>query len=104
VIDIWGVVANSLWILGLAVLLAAFSWARWVASTEGNRLRVVLKQPRTRQTLNLGLFLFCAGLAATSRAWWERILWGLLAAAWVFQAWTVRTSVRRAKNHKAKEE
>ena len=85
-IDVWGVIANSLWILGLAVLLAALSWAHWVASSEGRHLRIVLGRPQTQRCLDLGLFLFCVGLVATSRAWWERILWGLLAAAWVIKA------------------
>jgi hypothetical protein len=101
VIDVWGVIANSLWILGLAVLLAVLSWAHWVASTEGKQLRAVLGRPRTRQGLDLGLFLFCAGLAATGRAWWERVLWGLLAAAWVFQAWSARPGARKRKSSDA---
>lgn len=86
-IDVWGVVANSLWILGLAVLLAVLSWANWAASVEKVRLRTALTRPGVQRALNLGLFLFCAGLAATGRAWWERVLWGLLAVAWVVQAW-----------------
>jgi hypothetical protein len=102
VIDIWGVIANSLWVLGLAVLLATLSWARWVAGTEESRFSDRLKQPQTRQALNLGLFLFCAGLAMTGRAWWERVLWGLLAAAWLSQVWTARTGVR-GTNNKTKE-
>jgi len=97
VIDIWGVIANSLWILGLAVLLAALSWARWIAQTEQSRLRIVLKRPPIQIALDAGLFLFCAGLAATGRAWWERVLWGLLAAAWVVQAWLVRAQGRKRK-------
>jgi hypothetical protein len=103
VIDVWGVIANSLWILGLAVLLAVLSWAHWAASTEGKRLHAVLGQHRTQQGLDLGLFLFCAGLAATGRAWWERVLWGLLAVAWVFQAWTVRIGARKTNNRETKE-
>lgn len=95
-IDVWGVIANSLWILGLAVLLAVLSWAHWVASAEGNRLRDELKRPQIQQVLDLGLFLFCAGLAATGRSWWERILWGLLAAVWVFQAWLAERKKRYA--------
>lgn len=86
-IDVWGVVANSLWILGLAVLLAALSWANWAASVKKVRFRTALTRPGVQRALNLGLFLFCAGLAATGRAWWERVLWGLLAVAWVVQAW-----------------
>jgi len=65
VIDIWGVVANSLWILGLAVLLAVFSWARWIAHTKQSRLRTALKRPSIQTALDVGLFIFCTGLAAT---------------------------------------
>lgn len=101
-IDVWGVIANSLWILGLAVLLAVLSWTHWVASTEGNRIRDALKRPRIQQALDLGLFLFCAGLAATGRTWWERILWGLLAAVWIFQAWLAERKKRYADNDNAR--
>lgn len=102
-IDTWAVLANSLWILGVATLLTIISWAHWVASSEGQRFRTVLGRPRTRQGLDLGLSLFCAGLAATGRAWWERILWGLLAAAWIFQAWLAGQKKRYAdKNNNAR--
>ncbi len=30
-IDVWGVMSNSLWVIGLAVLLAIWSWARYAA-------------------------------------------------------------------------
>jgi len=86
-IEVWGILSNSLWLLGLAVLLAGLSWAGWVGQTARLRLRAVLGQPPIQRTLNLGLALFCAGLAASSRTWWERVLWGLLAAAWVIWAW-----------------
>ncbi len=86
-IDVWSLVANSLWILGLAVLLTVLSRACWIASTEGNRLRAVLRRPWAQLVSALGLALFCAGLAATARTWWERGLWGLLAIAWLVQAW-----------------
>ena len=80
-IDVWYVTSNLIWIAGLAMLLAALSWARWIGENQGRR--------RPRLALNLGLTLFCAGLAATGRGWWERVLWGLLSAVWVartFQA------------------
>lgn len=94
-IDIWGVIANSLWILGLAILLAVLSWARWIAQTKQSRIRIVLKRPSIQIALDVGLFLFCAGLAATGRTWWERVLWGLLAAAWVVQAWLARANAHK---------
>jgi hypothetical protein len=96
VIDIWGVLTNSLWILGLTALLATLSWAYWAAGVEKARLRAVLVRPGIRLAVNLSLFLVCAGLAATAQAWWGRILWGLLAAAWVARAWTVERGVRGA--------
>lgn len=99
-IDIWAVLANSLWILGMAVLLATFSWAYWMADTKGGRLRTMMGLPRIQQALNGGAFLFCAGLAATSRVWWERLLWGLLAVAWVVRVWLTGINARKTDSHR----
>ena len=85
-IDVWSVAANSLWILGLSLLLATLSWAHWVARQEEAPMREVLGRAGLRIPVDVGLLLFCAGLAATSRRWWERVLWGLLGAAWAVQA------------------
>jgi hypothetical protein len=87
VIDAWGVVANSLWVLGLSVLLATLSWSSWASSEEKVRFKAVLRRPGIRRLIDVGLLLFCAGLAATARTWWERILWGALAVAWGVQGW-----------------
>jgi hypothetical protein len=89
VIDIWGVLANSLWVLGLATLLATFSRAYWAACVEKARLRAVLARPGILRAVNLSFFLVCAGLATTGRTWWGRVLWGLLAVAWVARVWMV---------------
>jgi hypothetical protein len=88
-IDVWLVVSNSVWIAGLSVVLAAVSWASWKASVEraeGARLRTVLARPGVRLVWALGMALFCAGMAATGRAWWERALWGALAVAFAVYA------------------
>jgi len=85
--NFWGIAVNGLWILGLAVLLAVLSWANWAAGTQRIRFRAVLGRPNVQQRLVLGLFLLCMGLAATGRAWWERALWGFLAAVFVVSAW-----------------
>jgi len=99
-IDIWGVLANSLWILGVATILATFSWAHWVAQEKGHRLRTVIDHPRIQQVLNGGGFLFCAGLAFTSHTWWKSILWGLLTAAWAVRAWLTRINARKTNVHR----
>jgi hypothetical protein len=85
-IDVRAVAGNGLWVLGLSLVLAALSWARWVAHEEGARTRAVLARTGPRRAADLGLLLFCAGLAATSRRTWERVLWAVLAVAWVVQA------------------
>ena len=92
-IDVSSMLANGLWVAGLALLLATLSWAHWRASREHWRasrerrtLRAELHRPATGRTLNAGMVLFCAGLAATGRRWWEWVLWGLLALGFLAQA------------------
>jgi hypothetical protein len=82
-IDVWLVFSNSLWIVGLSLLLATVSWASWAASVEALRFRTVLARRAPRRAWCLGTALFCAGMAATGRAWWERGLWGVLVVAFL---------------------
>lgn len=74
-IDAWAVASNLLWIAGLAIVLAALSWQRWIGGQDPTRRPASV-------ALNVGLALFCAGMAATGRGWSERVLWALLAAVW----------------------
>ena len=85
-IDFRSVAANALWILGLALILAALSWVYWVAARENVRFRVALNRPGVARGLDIGLMLFCAGLAATARTGWERALWGVLAVVFLVTA------------------
>lgn len=96
-IDVWSVAANGLWVLGLSILLATLSWAAWASTAGEAPLRIVIMQPRIRLGVDAGLLLFCAGLAATARTWWERLLWGALAAAWAVQIGLSRRTTGAAK-------
>ncbi len=69
---------NSFWILGLAVLLAAFSYQYWAATQENKRLRVQLNQPIFMRFFWLSMALIGVGLAGTSTSLWEIIIWILL--------------------------
>lgn len=93
-IDLWGVVANALWILGLALILAALSWANGVAVRERVPFRSALGRPGVRRALDGGLVLLCAGLAATARTRWEQALWGMLAIGFgalaMWEGWASR--------------
>lgn len=78
-IDVQGLLFNSLWIAALATLLALLSWNSWQAQREGVRFRDVWARRVSQRWLTLSLVLFCTGLAALSERWWERLLWALLA-------------------------
>jgi hypothetical protein len=84
-IDWWGLVHNSLWITGLAVSLAALSVADYQAHYERVRLRLKLDEPGFQLALCAGMTLFCLGLLFSSRTWWERVMWGLLALLFATQ-------------------
>jgi len=85
-IDLRTLLGGSLWILGLALILAALSWAYWVAARENVRFRAALSRPGGAWALDGGMMFFCAGLAATARTGWERALWGVLAVVWALLA------------------
>jgi hypothetical protein len=72
------VIFNSFWIVGLATLLAAFSYSYWLAEQEGRRLRTQLGGIGFQRTLWLSLVLIGIGLAGTSRNIWEIVIWGIL--------------------------
>jgi len=78
---------STLWILGLAVILTLIGFADYHASQEGARTRQVLRRPGYRAGINGGLTLFCLGLLGSSGAWWETVLWGLLALSFAYSAW-----------------
>ena len=73
------VIFNSLWILGLAVLLAAFSYHYWVAAVSERPLREQLRKPGFLRFMWAALLLVCIGLAGTSQQLWEIVIWGVLA-------------------------
>lgn len=78
---------NGMWLLGVAVIVAGLSISSYEASRRGERLRERLAAPGPQLWLSVGLALFSLGVALIGPRWWERALWGLLAAAWVVQAW-----------------
>ena len=69
------VLTNGLWIVGLAVLLAAFSYHY----DEARRAERPLKRQLQRRSFVragwTGVTLIGAGLAATSQAVWEAVIW-----------------------------
>ena len=96
--DLLPVAANLLWILGLSLVLAALSWANWAARTSRTRLRSGLARPSIRRALDLGLALFCTGLATTAHRGWEKALWALTALVFTVSIWRIRDGKRPAES------
>ncbi len=80
--------ANMLWIAGLTLLLATFSYNRCMAT----RCKIGVAQPDPQRAtgllLRIGLLLVSLGLAATSASWLERGIWlsiALLLIGWILR-------------------
>ncbi len=75
VINWQSVIINSFWIVGLAILLAAFSYHYWLANEENRRLRDQLNHPTFQRLYWLSFVFVGIGLAGTSQKTWEMIVW-----------------------------
>ena len=80
-IDWFNLAANSLWIVGCALALAAFSYASWQASLSDEKLRTRLETQGIQRALYFAGLLFCAGQAMLSDSLLVMILWGVLGVA-----------------------
>ncbi len=77
-IDVWGVFSNSLWILGLAVLLAVWSYASYEAGRSKQKVRSKLNELGYALALDAGMLLFLGGMITTEDRGWARVLWTIL--------------------------
>lgn len=89
-IDWWSVITNSFWILGLAVLLAAFSYSYWLGGQQGTTLRQQLQRPAFLRVFAIALVLVGIGLAGTSQTIWETVLSIVLILSSVIFFFTLR--------------
>jgi hypothetical protein len=103
VIDIQSVILNGLWILGLSVILATWSYARYTAYRGGLKTRAKLNELRYVLALDAGLLLFIAGMAATEDRWWALLLWILIGIGVLIEA-GYRIYTARSKRQSQDEE
>lgn len=100
--DLWSLVFNAFWILGLAVLLATWSYAYYEAQTSGRKTSHVLGHAGYRPAVLVGLLLFIAGMALTEERWWAKALWLLLGAAAVVHHYVRGKSLKDGDDSGAK--
>ena len=81
---------HALWILGLAIILAAFSYSDWRAARQGLKLRQVLNLPSFQIPLSLGLMFVSLALVFLGKTWWERLIWLAFVGIFAFQLWQMR--------------
>lgn len=84
-IDWPALVRNALWVLGLSIVLAAWSYLSWLAARRAVRVWRAVDWPVFVVPASAGLMLFAASLAWGAVRAWERILWIILAAAFLAQ-------------------
>lgn len=97
IIDWLTVVANSLWIIGCAIALAALSRASWQSAKQQMKLRTVLGSAGYQIALAIAGGLFCLGLAGTARSVAEIILWLVLAVCFTGLAIAVIIQSRKSR-------
>jgi hypothetical protein len=85
-IDWWRLGSNLLWVVGLAIVLAAFSMAHYRARTGPVRLRQILRGAAFQFPFCIGMILVGLGLALSGQEWWEKLVGGLVALAFVVEA------------------
>ncbi len=88
-IDVRFVIAHSLWILGTAVGLAAFSYYHWWAGIQQMPLRQTLHQARGwRLNVAIASFLTACGLLTLGATpWWVRGVGLLIGVSAAFHTW-----------------
>lgn len=85
---------NALWIVGCAVILAAFSHTHWLAHAQGIGTRQRLRTATFELPFAVGLCLISLGLFFLGRGWLERVVWAAFAILFAWQSWRVWTSSR----------
>ncbi len=87
-INWYGVLTNSLWIFGAAILLATISWSFYAAAVAGIGWRSSLMTPGFTLSSAIGTALVMLGLGfQRGTPFWQSLLWLLLALIFILIAW-----------------
>lgn len=70
-INWYSIVANSFWLLGLAIILAGLSYYYWLAAQTGRSFGEILGTPSFQRVIVIGALLVGIGLALTAGSLWQ---------------------------------
>ena len=82
---------DALWVLGLAGLLATFSYMNWARTVRSGGWKTMFSLPRFLIPMCVSLELFCIGLAVNGAMayqpapWWETAAWSGFALIFAIQ-------------------
>ncbi len=85
------------WVLGLSVILAAFSWAHWISMMTGRPLRDIWKQPHYGAAFSFGLLGVATGIVLNPLYPWERYVGGVLALYFLIETGRHVVAYRRQR-------
>lgn len=76
----WRIVfANFVWILGTAVILAAFSYHEFLAHIQKTKRIDAFKRSSFKKPFLLGAILIAAGISASAHQMWLTAIFGIVA-------------------------
>ena len=70
-INWYSIVANSFWLLGLAIILAGLSYYYWLADQTSRSFGEILAAPAFQRVIVIGALLVGIGLALTADSLWQ---------------------------------
>jgi hypothetical protein len=88
-IDWLQVVFSTLWLLGCAVILAAFSHTVWLAQLRGTRTRQAVGAPAFQLPFYIGLLLVSLGLFFLASSWLKHVVWAVFAVIFAWLSWSL---------------
>lgn len=87
-IDWLNVFFGALWILGLSLLLAAFSIIYYQQTISHTTWPELFATKNFQLASNVGLLLTCLGFAGQAVELWQQISWGILGVAFTYYAYS----------------
>ena len=83
-IDWTSLFVNALWMIAIALALAALSFASWQAARQGQRLRIILSRASYSRIFDLAGILFCISGLFSAPATWLKLVWLALGLGFLF--------------------